>query len=132
MTLKKHLYVTFAFFVLLLTACGGGEDDLNSTENAEKISASTLMKKFERNPESSESRYLGKALEVSGRITEVSNNSFGSIIFVLKTESNSGAQVMCTMLSDNFKYEPGNDVKIRGFCNDYKFNILLDKCVTID
>jgi len=132
MTLKKSFYLTFAFLVLLLTACGGSEEDLNSTQNAEKISASSLMKKFERNTEDAEKRYIGKALEVSGRISEVSNNSLGSIIFVLKTESNTGAQVMCTMLSDNFKYEPGNDVKIKGFCNDYKFNVLLDKCVTID
>jgi len=118
--------------MLLLAACSGNEEDLNSTQKAEKISASALMKKFEKNPEDAEKKYLGKALEVSGRITEVSNNSLGSIIFVLKTESKAGAQVMCTMLSDNFKYEPGNDVKIKGFCHEYKFNVLMDKCVTVD
>ena len=129
---KTFQNIVIFLFVAILTVSCGSEDDENSTLKPNKINANSLMDKFESNTEKANLKYLGKALEVKGTITEISTNSLGFPVFTLKTKSKHQAQVMCTMLADNLKYEPGSEVSIKGFCIEYKFNVFLENCVTVD
>ncbi len=130
MKISKNNFYALLASILLFSFCNNDNGDGDAAQ-AEKISASALMQKFETNLDKAQKKYLGKAVQIDGEILEISNNSLGNIVFGIKTKNKSGAQILCNMLADDMKYEPGDKVVIKGFCQDYKFNLLLDKCITV-
>ncbi len=97
------------------------------------ISADNLFKEFETNEDSANSKYLGKIIEVEGKILGIKEFS-GSyqISFVDEVfgvtcmiDSNYAVQQKKEILN----IKAGNMIKIKGQCNGYLSDVKLDRCI---
>ena len=60
------------------------------------ITAEALSQEYNKNEKAADVKYLNKAIEVSGTISEIDKNQDGGLMVILKTE-NPMAGVQCTM-----------------------------------
>jgi hypothetical protein len=80
------------------------------------VTAESLSKEYNANEKEADTKYLNKAIEVSGRIGEIDKNQDGGIMVVLKT-GDPMAGVQCAMRDKNVSVATGQDVTIKGFCS---------------
>ncbi len=98
-------------------------------ETAIKLSVEQLATEYAANPDSLNAKYLNKALEVTGAISEVSTNQDGYTFLVLHDEGTS-ADVACTMREKGLKPTSGQEVTIKGFyAGGDLFGVKLTDCV---
>jgi len=93
------------------------------------IGASPLTQQFENNEDSANALYLGKIIEVSGTINSISDNEQGISIYLKNNGESSG--VMCSFGKGTIKtseLSQGQSVKIKGICNGYLLDVVLNKC----
>jgi hypothetical protein len=92
------------------------------------ITANALTTAFVNNEQAANTSYLNKVLEVSGVISELSNNQDGRTVILLQSDDPlSGVQ--CTMKDDKVVFNTGQQIAIKGFCNGYTSVVLLTDCV---
>lgn len=118
---KKKLIVGL-LALALVAAAGTGYYLYNrpgiSVENAsgEKVVASTLYQIFIKDAVSAKANYTNKILEVSGMVTQVSQNQQHQHVILLKTGTN-GASVNCTLEGPPGDIGAGREISIKGICN---------------
>lgn len=87
------------------------------------VLATTLFDEFEQNEQLATSKYLNKAVEVTGVVSEVSKNQEGMTVIVLKT-SNDLFGISCTM-ENNQSVQVGTKATIKGFCMGYLSDVVI-------
>lgn len=97
-----------------------------------KISAVALANAFNSDEKVANDLYLGKVLEVEGKVAELNTNQDGKKVVLLEGEDLlSGVQ--CTMREKGgADFEIGRIVKLKGFCNGYTIVVLLSECVRVE
>jgi hypothetical protein len=98
-----------------------------------KISADDLFKEFEANEATANAKYLGKIIQVEGKIVGIKEFSgsyqvsFVDEVFgvTCMIDSNYAVQQKKEILN----IKPGNQIKIKGQCNGYLSDVKLDRCV---
>jgi len=98
---------------------------------AYSLSAEQLYSQFDSNEEVANKTYLGKVIEVDGRIDQLTRDEKGNINIYLAT---SGMNVVsCQMESKSVKQTtsllPGDKVKLKGICTGMLMDIVLVDCV---
>lgn len=93
-----------------------------------RITAEALTDAFEKNEQGANSVYLNKVIEVSGKISEVSKNQDNKDVILLET-SDPLSGVQCTMRENGGRYQVGEEIAIKGFCNGYTMVVLLSDCI---
>ncbi len=93
------------------------------------VSASQLCKDFAANETKANATYLGKALEVSGAVSEVKNNQEGKLVIILQGDD-PALSVQCTMRDAGNTANAGQNIVVKGICasNDM-FGPTLTDCV---
>lgn len=93
------------------------------------ISASQLVTEYEADETAANEKYLGKVVEVSGKIADIVSEE-GKTKIQLET-SNPMAMVICEMEdgSDTGLNE-GDEAKIKGLCSGYLSDVILVQCVS--
>ena len=136
--LKKTLQ-----FVLIALLIGGGigyymwnkPHENIGTPNF-KTTATELAAEFEKDETESNNKYIGKdgktiVIEVSGKITDVKNDTSGITIALETGDPING--VSCVL--DRFTKQPrtdyavGETVKLKGLCTGKLSDVVIDRCV---
>ena len=100
-----------------------------------KISADNLFAEFEADEDSANSKYLGKILEVEGKMIKVKNISgsweisFIDEMFGVTCLVDSIYAVQ--QVKELKELKTGNKIKIRGQCNGYLTDVKLDRCIIV-
>jgi hypothetical protein len=96
------------------------------------ISATDVQKEFEVDEAAASKKYINKILEITGKIATVTKGGNNSISFSLATE-NEFSSVLCTFpaISDPSKFNPGDEIKLRGRCSGYLMDVQLNNCAII-
>ena len=80
------------------------------------ISSAALAKEYGTDEKAADAKYLNKAIEVTGVISEVDKNQDGGMMVVLQTEDPTGG-IQCTMREKNTTPTKGQSLTIKGFCS---------------
>jgi hypothetical protein len=95
------------------------------------LNADSLFAPYQRDEHAADQQFLGKVVEVSGKIAEIQHNG-QSEIWILSTQSGTGG-INCQLFPGEEKKEPGyhigDTVKIRGRCTGFLMDVNLADCV---
>lgn len=87
-----------------------------SAKNGIPLTAVNLAKEYSVNEKAADAKYLNKAIEVSGIISEVDKNQDGGIMIVLQTDD-PAAGIQCALHHKGANPVKGQNVVITGFCS---------------
>jgi hypothetical protein len=87
-------------------------------EKAVAISADDIYKEYVANEATANSKYLNKAVEVSGEISDIQVNQDSAKVVYLKT-SDPFYGVNCTFKQDPGELQKGQQIKFKGICTGY-------------
>jgi hypothetical protein len=136
------LYVKVALGVVLFIALAGilaslymfnlKHKDLAKASPDFKITATVLQKAFEDNETAASKLYIGKIIEVTGKVASVkpAENKFMSISLVTGSDLSS---VICTfpLIADPSKLNVGDEITLHGECSGFLMDVLLNNCAII-
>jgi hypothetical protein len=90
----------------------------SKVENAKSIvvTANGLSKDYIADEKGANVKYLNKAIEVSGVVSEVDKNQDGGLMLVLQTDD-PVAGIQCSMRDKGATATKGQNVVIKGFCS---------------
>jgi hypothetical protein len=80
------------------------------------ITAEALAKEYGADEKAADAKYLNKAIEVTGTVSEIDKNQDGGIMAVLQT-SDPAAGVQCAMRDKGVSLTKGQNITIKGFCS---------------
>ena len=80
------------------------------------ITAVALSKEYNANEKKADAKYLNKAIEVSGTISEVDKNQDGGVMLILQTDD-AMTGVQCAMRDKKTVATKGQNISIKGFCS---------------
>ncbi len=97
------------------------------------VSAEELMSLYEDDEDAANKAYLGKVIEVRGKITETKMNGDGTKQIMLESSSMMGG-ISCNLdVEDAQKIysalQVGQIVDIKGKCTGYLMDVVLERCV---
>ncbi len=93
------------------------------------ITAADLAKEYSANEKAADTKYLNKAIEVSGTINEIDKNQDGGIMIVLET-GDPTAGIQCTLRDNGANPVKGRNIVIKGFCSGNGITgVSLTQCV---
>ena len=92
-------------------------------EEAVRVDAAELFDEFQTDEKAANLRYLDKAIEVKGTISEMLTNQDGQAVLVLKTNDPLFG-ISCTM-TDPVTVQPGMHVTIKGICTGYLSDVVM-------
>jgi tRNA_anti-like len=128
--------IVIAILLLILIGVGTGiymwNKPHNKVENAKgiAITADALAKEYNADEKAADAKYLNKAIEVSGTISEIDKNQDGGTMAILQT-SDPAAGIQCTMREKGVNLTKGQNVTIKGFCSGNGITgVSLTDCVT--
>lgn len=125
------LLLLSAMSLMLLSACSKGTDVAHQTADF-NLQAGDLFQDFSKNEAESNTKYVGKVLEVVGTIKNVVTTSNGTMN--LELVANDGS-VVCNFPKKNTpslsEIEIGETAKMKGTCSGFLFDVMLDNCVLI-
>ena len=133
----------FLFIVLLLIVAGGyyayheytrKPADLASVDAMEKADAASLVSLYETDEQKANKRYLGKPIDVTGTIAEITNQH-DTLVNVMLGNPEGLHRVSCLLNvkhTDALKqFKTGDKITIRGICTGYLMDVELNRCVVI-
>ena len=136
--MKKVLII-----VVILAALGGGYAfylynkpvaDTTNIDAAFSISADDLFSQFEEDESTANSKYLGKIIEVNGKVREFSIGDSGDLNLVLASNSDMFG-INCGLSKGQegqYKnYKEGDSIKIKGECSGISMDVVLTRCVIV-
>jgi hypothetical protein len=80
------------------------------------VNAPALAKEYGADEKASDAKYLNKAIQVTGVISEIDNNNDGGVMLVLGTDDPTMG-VQCAMREKNVSGTKGQNVTLIGFCS---------------
>jgi hypothetical protein len=91
------------------------------------ITATQLAGEYEKDEASSNKKYLGNPLQVSGTVSEVSVNQQKKPVILLTGSDMSSVQ--CTLQDEAAGTKKGDSISIKGFCTGYLTDVIMDRCI---
>jgi hypothetical protein len=93
------------------------------------LTATQLCTEFGADEAAANQKYLNKALEVTGTVSEVSQNQDGIPVVILQGDDPS-MNVQCSMREKDVSVVVGKTITIKGFCSgSTMFDVLLTDCI---
>lgn len=93
------------------------------------LSATELGKQYGADEKASDAKYLNKAIEVTGTVSEVDKNQDGGYMIVLKTDDPMSG-IQCAMREKNITAQKDQQLVIKGFCSGNSITgVSLTDCV---
>ncbi len=93
------------------------------------MEAGQLVKDFSSNENSANTKYLNKIITVKGFVDNVADNKADVSVYLKLKDETSG--VLCSFDRAEFKknaIKAGTQVSIKGICNGYLMDVVLNKC----
>jgi len=93
------------------------------------IEAGDLVKSFDQDEKTANVKYLNKIVMVNGVVDEIKDAQTNMTVHITGTDASSG--VICNFDKNEFGKNPaivGKHVSIKGICNGYLMDVILNKC----
>jgi hypothetical protein len=137
--MKRTLLIVLG--LLLLAGAGAGLylynkpfADLKTEAPAAVLDAKALYAAFEQDEASANALYLGKNVEVSGKVLSVTPTPDGGLVLVLDAEALMGG-ISCAFLPEEAPalagLAEGSPLALRGMCDGFLTDVNLSRCVRI-
>jgi len=97
-------------------------------QQAIAVPAAALYAAFTTNEQHANALYLNKTLQVTGTVNELSKNQDGKTVVLLDAGDPLGG-IQCTFRDTGFTINPGESIRVKGFCNGYTMVVLLNDCI---
>lgn len=132
---KKYLLViaiialASALFVLKYTF-RKSETSVAGKQTQIEVTVSEILQTFESNEKLGDSLYLGKIINVSGKVESVSEDSTGVTIYL--KEDNAVSGVLCSFSKDVINVSnvaKGERLIIKGICTGFLMDVVMNRCV---
>jgi hypothetical protein len=94
------------------------------------ITAPQLVKEYQANEAEANKKYLDKAMQVTGAVTEVSTNQEGKPTIMLASDD-AMTGVFCTLKGNAGNIAAGSSVTIKGFCSGMLSDVRLREAVIV-
>ncbi|HEX8334030.1 MAG TPA: hypothetical protein VF622_15530 [Segetibacter sp.] len=134
--MTKRGYRTLTAIILLLITVGiVGWFYLNkpnrtvTNQTGIEVTAAQLVKDYQANEAEANAKYLDKVVQVTGTVSEVSNNQDGKVTVMLSSEDPMSG-VFCT-LKDEANLTVGFSVTIKGFCSGLLSDVRIREAVIV-
>src|SRR5678815_4902804 len=96
-----------------------------SKEKGIQITAVAIFDSFSNNEQSANTRFLNKAIEVTGTVTDVKKNQAGETVVYLKSDDPVFG-VNCTFKQDPGAIEKGSTITFKGICTGYLSDVVIN------
>lgn len=100
-----------------------------------KVPATELFQAFETDEAASNAKYIGKIIDVSGTIEEISTDEQGAAVVLLAGGGDFGG-VLCTLepsQTEKIKAKDfGDDITIKGVCTGMLMEVVVNKGVIVE
>lgn len=100
-----------------------------SNEKGIEVTAVDLVKSYQQSEDSANTKFLDKAVEVTGTVSEVSKNQEGKTTVLLSSEDPMTG-VFCTLKEDK-ELTIGFTVTIKGFCSGMLSDVRIREAVVV-
>lgn len=130
-----------AFIIILILFIAGGftvgyimwNKPQRNVENEKgiEITSAHLVKDYQANEAEANKKYLDKAIQVSGTVTDIKNNQDGNSTVTLASDD-AFAGVFCTLKEKPGNITPGNNVVIKGICSGMLSDVRLREAVIVN
>ena len=108
--------------------------DLANVASESSTTADSLVMLFEKDEPKANALYLGKPIDVTGIIAEITNQK-DTMVNVTLGKKDDMHRVSCLMdvqhINDVKTYKAGDKIILRGICNGYLMDVELNRCVVI-
>lgn len=103
--------------------------DLGKAKPDFVITATDLLKEFEKDEAAASAKYVNKIIEVSGTIESLNTGEDNTLSIILKTDSDFST-VICTFLQaqDREEFKTGDEISLMGECSGFLTDVLLNNC----
>lgn len=99
-------------------------------EKAIKITAVAIFDSFNTNEQAANLRFLNKAVEVSGKITDVKKNQAGQTVVYLQS-SDPVFGINCTFKQNPGEITKGSTITFKGICTGYLSDVILNEGILV-
>ena len=100
-----------------------------AAENAVSLTAKLLAAEYEQDEAVANKKYLGHAVQVAGTVSDVSVNQQNKPVITLAGSDMSSIQ--CSLQDEVPGIKKGETVTIKGFCNGYLTDVIIDRCIVV-
>ena len=101
-----------------------------------QLSSAELFQAFEQDEAAANTKYIGKIIELSGTIEDISEDEQGAAVVLLSAGEDALGGVLCTMeLSEKEKTlakQPGESIRLKGVCTGMLMEVVLNKGVLLE
>lgn len=101
-----------------------------ANEQAFVVTAADIAKEYQANEQGANSKYLDKALEVTGEVMETGKNQEGKITVALKTKDIM-TTVFCTLKDSVANIQPDQKITIKGICIGFISDVKIKDAIII-
>jgi hypothetical protein len=131
-SVKIFLLGFFTILILVFTYYFNKPGRNVANETSISVDATELFKDFSSDETIANSKYLDKAIKVSGVVGEISKNQQGQTIVVLQTLDPLFG-VACTLKKNNIsQLETGTKISLKGICSGFTSDVVLRDCILSD
>lgn len=101
-------------------------------EKGLQLSAQALYDAFKANETDANAKYLDKAIQLSGEVTEITTNQDGNKVVNFKT-NDPFVVINCTFKTDPGELKPGDTITFKGICTGYipDANVVINEGVLV-
>ena len=128
--------------MLVLAAAGYGyyqyqrphQSAAGETTNV-KISADSLYDQYAGDEKGCDGKYLGKVVEVRGKLSEISHSGQSEVWIISAAASPTGGGINCQLFAGEKIPDPhpkaGDIVTVKGRCTGFNMDVNLSDCIVI-
>lgn len=99
-----------------------------ANEKGIAVAAREIVKEFQLNEKAANEKYLNKAVVVAGEVSDVKTDQAGQTTVTLKSDD-AFSNVFCTLKSGNSKPELGKTIRVKGICNGFLSDVVLNEAI---
>ena len=99
-----------------------------ANEKGIAVAAREIVKEFQLNEKVANEKYLNKAVVVAGEVSDVKTDQAGQTTVTLKSDD-AFSNVFCTLKSGNSKPELGKTIRVKGICNGFLSDVVLNEAI---
>lgn len=94
------------------------------------VTADQIFNEFSTNEAAANNKYLNKAIEVSGEVSDVKKNQDSNTVVMLKT-TDPMFGVNCTFKEDPGAIQPGTNITFKGICTGFIGDVVINEGVLV-
>jgi hypothetical protein len=133
---KKYKFTIIVLLVLLIGGSAAAYFMWNKphrnvlNEKGLELSASQIVKEFQDNEATANTKFLDKAIQVTGIVTEVKSNQEGNTTVLLASDD-PFTGVLCTFKQKEDGLTSGTSATIKGICSGMLSDVRLSEAVVV-